>query len=88
MNLRISYIFGINHTGVVVSVDQNSGIIYQNLLHLEDQICTFVFIHLALQLLEQCIIFRIGVSAVSGVGCPVCPECILFGQQEVAVKYL
>ena len=51
MNLRISYIFGVDHTGVVVSVDQNCRIIDQNLLHLENQICTFVLVHLTFQFL-------------------------------------
>ena len=51
MNFRISHIFGVDHTGVVVSVDQNCRIIYQNLLHLENQICTFVLVHLTFQFL-------------------------------------
>ena len=49
MNLRISHIFGIDHTGVVVTVDQNCRIIDQNLLHLENQICTFVLIQLKME---------------------------------------
>ena len=34
-----------NHTGVVVSVDQNCRIIDQNLLHLEDDIFSLFRIH-------------------------------------------
>ena len=76
MDMCISHIFRVDHGRVVVTVDQNSCIIYQDLLHLENQICTLVLIHLALQLFKQLIIFRIGISAVSSVRCPVCHVCI------------
>ena len=65
-------LLAVDHGRVVVSIDQDCCVIDQDLLHLEDQVSSCVRIHLALQLIEQLIVFRIGVCTVACIGCPVC----------------
>ena len=70
--MGMTYIFGIDHGGVVVTVDQDGGIVNENLLHLKDQLRPLVGVHFALERAVQRVVFRVGICAVGAFACPVC----------------
>ena len=57
---------GINHGAVVISVNQNQRVVYDDLLHFSYQLFSFLRIRLTLQRFIQLVIFLFGIPAVCG----------------------